>query len=62
MVFRFRATDFHRDAGHVYSYAHFLFPRAQCDWFTKNEKKNSEDFHNRFVLGSLYRGYVGHAE
>ena len=25
-------------------------------------KKNSEDFHNRFVLGPLYRGYVGHAE
>jgi hypothetical protein len=35
---------------------------AQCDWFTKSEKKNSENFRNRFVLGSLYRGYVGHAE
>ena len=28
----------------------------------KNKEKNSENFHNRFVPGSLYRGYVGHAK
>ena len=28
----------------------------------KNKENNPEDFYNRFVLSSLYRGYVGHAE
>ena len=62
MVFRIRAADLHRHAGPVYSYAHFLFSCAQCDRLAKSKEKNSEDFYNCFVLGALYRGYVGHAK
>ena len=62
MVFRIRSADLYRHAGPVCPNAHFLFSCAQCDLLTKNKENNPEDFYNRFVLSSLYRGYVGHAE
>ena len=50
------------DSDGMFRYAHFLFSCTQCDRLTKSKENNPEDFYNRFVLSSLYRGYVGHAE